>query len=191
MRFHDLVDHIERVQRHARHAEQQAESAVQLYFAAMTNRTSEVMRTLTMITAVFMPLNGDHRRLRHELRLHPRPALTRAASGCRWPRWPSSWSRCWWLLQVAALAVARAAARRSSRSARCRERPRRTSIVGEDREPDHEVDAGDRASRRRWSPRESQVGEAVGQRPEDRRRASPRGPTGRRTRRAGPRRAER
>jgi magnesium transporter len=56
VRFHDLVDHIERVQRHARHAEQQAESAVQLYFAAMANRTSEVMRTLTILTAVFMPL---------------------------------------------------------------------------------------------------------------------------------------
>jgi magnesium/cobalt transport protein CorA len=56
VRFHDLVEHIERVQRHARHAEQQAESAVQLYFAAMANRTSEVMRTLTILTAVFMPL---------------------------------------------------------------------------------------------------------------------------------------
>jgi magnesium/cobalt transport protein CorA len=56
VRFHDLIDHIERVQRHARHAEQQAESAVQLYFAAMANRTSEVMRTLTILTAVFMPL---------------------------------------------------------------------------------------------------------------------------------------
>ena len=29
---------------------------MQLYFAAMANRTSEVMRTLTILTAVFMPL---------------------------------------------------------------------------------------------------------------------------------------
>lgn len=57
VRFNDLVEHIERVQRHARHTEQQAESAVQLYFAATANRTSEVMRTLTIVTAVFMPLS--------------------------------------------------------------------------------------------------------------------------------------
>lgn len=57
VRFHDLIEHIERVQRHARHAEQHAESAVQLYFAATANRTSEVMRTLTIVTAVFMPLS--------------------------------------------------------------------------------------------------------------------------------------
>jgi magnesium/cobalt transport protein CorA len=56
VRFHDLVEHIERVQRHARQTEQQAESAVQLYFAATANRTSEVMRLLTILTAIFMPL---------------------------------------------------------------------------------------------------------------------------------------
>ena len=56
VRFHDLVDHIERVQRHARQTEQQAESAVQLYFAAMSNRTNEIIRLLTIVTAIFMPL---------------------------------------------------------------------------------------------------------------------------------------
>ena len=30
---------------------------MQLYFAATTIRTSEIMRLLTMITAIFMPLN--------------------------------------------------------------------------------------------------------------------------------------
>ena len=34
----------------------QAESAVQLYFAAMSHRTTEIMRLLTLITAIFMPL---------------------------------------------------------------------------------------------------------------------------------------
>lgn len=55
-RFADIVEHIERVLNHARTVEQQAESAVQLYFAAMSHRTTEIMRLLTLITAIFMPL---------------------------------------------------------------------------------------------------------------------------------------
>ncbi len=57
VRFADLIEHIERVKDHARQTEQQAESAVQLYFAATSTRTNEVIRLLTLITAVFMPLN--------------------------------------------------------------------------------------------------------------------------------------
>jgi len=55
-RFTDIVEHIERVLNHARTIESQAESAVQLYFAAMSHRTNEIMRLLTLITAIFMPL---------------------------------------------------------------------------------------------------------------------------------------
>jgi len=55
-RFADIVEHIERVLNHARTIEHQAESAVQLYFAAMSHRTTEIMRLLTLITAIFMPL---------------------------------------------------------------------------------------------------------------------------------------
>jgi magnesium transporter len=55
-RFADLVEHIERVLHHARTIENQAESAVQLYFAATSHRTNEIMRLLTIITAIFMPL---------------------------------------------------------------------------------------------------------------------------------------
>ncbi len=55
-RFADIVEHIERVLSHARTVERQAESAVQLYFAAMSHRTTEIMRLLTLITAIFMPL---------------------------------------------------------------------------------------------------------------------------------------
>jgi magnesium transporter len=57
VRFTDLIEHIERVKDHARQTEQQAESAVQLYFAATSTRTNEVIRLLTLITAIFMPLN--------------------------------------------------------------------------------------------------------------------------------------
>lgn len=55
-RFADIVEHIERVLNHARTIERQAESAVQLYFAAMSHRTTDIMRLLTLITAIFMPL---------------------------------------------------------------------------------------------------------------------------------------
>lgn len=55
-RFADIVEHVERVLQHARTIERQAESAVQLYFAATSHRTAEIMRLLTLITAVFMPL---------------------------------------------------------------------------------------------------------------------------------------
>ena len=55
-RFADIVEHIDRVNSHARTIESQAESAVQLYFASTTFRTTEIMRLLTIITATFMPL---------------------------------------------------------------------------------------------------------------------------------------
>jgi magnesium/cobalt transport protein CorA len=55
-RFADIVEHIARVLNHARTIERQAESAVQLYFAATSHRTTEIMRLLTVITAIFMPL---------------------------------------------------------------------------------------------------------------------------------------
>jgi magnesium transporter len=56
VRVNDLVEHIERVRAHARRLESSVESAVQLHFSATAHRTSQVMRTLTVITAVFMPL---------------------------------------------------------------------------------------------------------------------------------------
>jgi len=57
VRFNDLIEQIARVKDHARQSEQQAESAVQLYFAASSTRTNEIIRLLTLITAIFMPLN--------------------------------------------------------------------------------------------------------------------------------------
>jgi Mg2+ and Co2+ transporter CorA len=56
VRITDLIEHIQRVLTHARRIESTIESAVQLHFAANTHRTSEIMRVLTLITAVFMPL---------------------------------------------------------------------------------------------------------------------------------------
>jgi len=42
---------------HVRQLEQSAETAVQIHFNAQSHRTNEIMRTLTALTAVFLPLN--------------------------------------------------------------------------------------------------------------------------------------
>ncbi|MDB5838951.1 MAG: Mg2+ transporter protein CorA-like protein [Herminiimonas sp.] len=56
VRLNDVMEHITRVLNHARRLESSIESAVQIHFSAMAHRTSEIMRTLTVITALFMPL---------------------------------------------------------------------------------------------------------------------------------------
>ena len=56
VRASDLEEHIERVRNHAQRLETSVESAVQLHFSATAYRTNQIMRTLTVLTAVFMPL---------------------------------------------------------------------------------------------------------------------------------------
>ncbi len=56
-RARDVMEHIERVMQHARRLEQSAETVVQIHFNAQSNRTNDVMRTLTAVTAIFLPLN--------------------------------------------------------------------------------------------------------------------------------------
>ena len=56
VRVNDVMEHITRVLSHAQRLESTIESAVQIHFSAMSHRTSEIMRTLTVITALFMPL---------------------------------------------------------------------------------------------------------------------------------------
>jgi Mg2+ and Co2+ transporter CorA len=56
VRINDVMEHVTRVLNHARRLESSIESAVQIHFSAMAHRTSEIMRTLTVITALFMPL---------------------------------------------------------------------------------------------------------------------------------------
>ncbi len=56
VRTNDVMEHINRVLNHARRLESSLESSVQIHFAAMAHRTSDIMRMLTIITAVFMPL---------------------------------------------------------------------------------------------------------------------------------------
>lgn len=57
VRSRDVIEHIERVLSHVRRLEQSAENAVQMHFSALGHRTNDIMRTLTVLTAIFMPLN--------------------------------------------------------------------------------------------------------------------------------------
>ncbi len=56
VRIADVIEHIKRVLSHAQRLESSIETAVQLHFSANSHRTNQVVRTLTVITAVFAPL---------------------------------------------------------------------------------------------------------------------------------------
>jgi len=56
-RARDVVEHIARVLHHVRRMEHSAETAVQIHFSALGHRTNEIMRALTALTAIFLPLN--------------------------------------------------------------------------------------------------------------------------------------
>ena len=57
VRSRDVLEHIARVLTHVRRLEQSAENAVQMHFSALGHRTNSIMRTLTVLTAIFLPLN--------------------------------------------------------------------------------------------------------------------------------------
>ena len=57
VRSRDVLEHIERVLSHVRRLESSAETAVQMHFSAQSDRTNTIMRTLTVLTAIFLPLN--------------------------------------------------------------------------------------------------------------------------------------
>jgi magnesium transporter len=57
VRSRDVLEHIERVLSHVRRLEQSSEASVQMHFSALSHRTNDIMRTLTVLTAIFLPLN--------------------------------------------------------------------------------------------------------------------------------------
>jgi Mg2+ and Co2+ transporter CorA len=57
LRARDVLEHIERVVHHVRRLEHNAETTVQMHFSVQGNRTNDIMRTLTVLTAIFLPLN--------------------------------------------------------------------------------------------------------------------------------------
>ena len=57
VRSRDVLEHIERVLSHVRRLEASSETAVQMHFSEQSNRTNSIMRALTAVTAIFLPLN--------------------------------------------------------------------------------------------------------------------------------------
>ncbi len=57
VRSRDVLEHIERVLSHVRRLDSSVETGVQMHFAAQSHRTNAIMRTLTVLTAIFLPLN--------------------------------------------------------------------------------------------------------------------------------------
>ncbi len=57
IRSRDVLEHIDRVVQHVRRLEHSTETAVQMHFNVQSNRTNDIMRTLTALTAIFLPLN--------------------------------------------------------------------------------------------------------------------------------------
>ena len=56
VRLRDTIEHVQRVVRHTDALEADLDSAVQLQFAFSAERTNRVMRVLTVLSAVFLPL---------------------------------------------------------------------------------------------------------------------------------------
>eukprot|EP01036_Dinobryon_divergens_P045591 gene45591-60935_t len=55
IRSRDVLEHIERVVHHVHRLEQNAETAVQMHFSVQGHRANDIMRVLTVLTAVFLP----------------------------------------------------------------------------------------------------------------------------------------
>ncbi|HYW03481.1 MAG TPA: magnesium transporter CorA family protein [Gammaproteobacteria bacterium] len=56
VRFNDLLEHIRRVSSHATLLHHDTEAVIQLHFSAVAHRTNEVVRVLTVVSAIFLPL---------------------------------------------------------------------------------------------------------------------------------------
>ncbi|QOF78151.1 magnesium transporter CorA family protein [Variovorax sp. 38R] len=57
VRSRDVLEHIQRVVHHVHRLEQNAETAVQMHFSVQGHRANDIMRVLTALTAIFLPLN--------------------------------------------------------------------------------------------------------------------------------------
>ncbi len=57
VRLADLLEHVRRVKGFASEYQAEVESLVQLHFSAVAHRTNEIMRVLTIVSAIFLPLS--------------------------------------------------------------------------------------------------------------------------------------
>jgi len=55
--YNDLQEHLRRVYHHAMVVQQDIDALVQIYFSANAQRTNEILQFLTVLSAVFLPLN--------------------------------------------------------------------------------------------------------------------------------------
>ncbi len=84
VRSRDVLERIERVVHHVRRLEQSTETVVQMHFSVQSNRTNDIMRTLTALTAVFLPLNLIAGIFGMNFELHAAHPQARTASGGPW-----------------------------------------------------------------------------------------------------------
>lgn len=57
VRYRDLNEHIQRVMSFANAQKQDAEALVQMHFSAVAHRTNEIVRVLTVLSGIFLPLS--------------------------------------------------------------------------------------------------------------------------------------
>jgi len=57
VRYRDLNEHIQRVMSFATAQKQEAEALVQMHFSAVAHRTNEIVRVLTVLSGIFLPLS--------------------------------------------------------------------------------------------------------------------------------------
>lgn len=57
VRLNDLTEHIGRMSRFTADHQGDVESLVNLHFSAVAHRTNEIMRVLTVLSAIFLPLS--------------------------------------------------------------------------------------------------------------------------------------
>lgn len=76
VRYTDLIEHIERVMKFANEQKGEVDALVQMHFSAVAHRTNEIVRVLTVISAIFLPLTlvagifGMNFEYMPELKLH-------------------------------------------------------------------------------------------------------------------------
>lgn len=57
VRFNDLAEHIRRILRYTTQLENELDTLTQLHYSLISNRTNEVVRILTVISGIFLPLS--------------------------------------------------------------------------------------------------------------------------------------
>lgn len=57
IRYNDLADHIRRIIRYSKQLESDLDNLISLHYSLIGNKTNDIMRVLTVISAIFLPLN--------------------------------------------------------------------------------------------------------------------------------------